>query len=563
MSDCGQLNLDWSAALIGGLVAAGIRDVVLSPGSRSTPLALACLRHPDLHCEVILDERSAAWFALGLAKASGVAGGKPVALLCTSGTAAANWLPAVVEANQSAVPLLLLSADRPPELQGWGANQTIDQSQLFSGQIRAFHAPGAPFPGFDPHWLHQLAARAVAESCWPQPGPVHLNLAFREPLLPADPVVSFPKLPAIEASQPVLLPAVQEVATLARHLSGKRGVIVCGGGIPDSDFTEAIGALAQALSCPILAEPHSGLRFGPHERSHVCCHHELWLRDASSPLTQEALKPEWVLRFGAFPVTRTLQRYVAASAALYLVESHGRWPDPEHRTQQLLRADPTQTCRALLREALIAADAHWLSRFTAEEARIRQWLTEAPLPPEASLFAGLCEALPAGTRFFCGNSMPIRDLAAYSGSGSQPICFHANRGASGIDGNIATAAGLATSGPTLAVIGDLTAQHDIGSLMLMRQRPLVVLVINNGGGGIFDFLPPAQLPEYEAAWLTPQAVDFAQAAGTFDIPYLRCINPADAISAGVDALAAGGPKLIELSVSREHGLALRQQLPGG
>ncbi|MDQ5918837.1 MAG: 2-succinyl-5-enolpyruvyl-6-hydroxy-3-cyclohexene-carboxylate synthase, partial [Pseudomonadota bacterium] len=413
MTQPGQLNLDWSAALVSGLVAAGIREVVVSPGSRSTPLTLACLRHPQLRCEVILDERSAAWFALGRARATR----QPVALLCTSGTAAANWLPAVVEANQSAVPLLLLSADRPPELQGWGANQTINQAGLFAGQVRAFHAPGAPFAGFDPHWLHQLAARAVAESSWPLPGPVHLNLAFREPLLPADPVVSFPKLPAIETGQPVLLPAGQGIATLARHLSGKRGVIVCGGGISDPnsdpDFAVAVGALAQALGSPILAEPLSGLRFGPHERSHVFCHHELWLRDTSSPLTQEALKPEWVLRFGACPVTRTLQHYLASSAALYLVESHGRWPDPEHRTRQLLRADPTLACRALLREALIEADAHWLSRFTAEEARTRQWLAEAPPPPEASLFAGLCEALPAGTRFFCGNSMPIRDLAAY------------------------------------------------------------------------------------------------------------------------------------------------------
>lgn len=560
MNDCGQLNLDWSAALVGGLVAAGVRDVVLSPGSRSTPLALACLRHPDLHCEVILDERSAAWFALGRAKASGMPGGKPVALLCTSGTAAANWLPAVVEANQSAVPLLLLSADRPPELQGWGANQTIDQSQLFSGQIRAFHAPGAPFPGFDPHWLHQLAARAVAESCWPPPGPVHLNLAFREPLLPADPVVNFPLLPTIETGRPVLLPAVQEVATLARHLSGKRGVIVCGGGVsdPDPDFAEAVGALAQALGCPILAEPLSGLRFGQHERSHVCCHHELWLRDASSPLMQETLQPEWVLRFGACPVTRTLQRYLSACATLYLVESHGRWPDPEHHTDQLLRADPTLACRALLRETLVAADAHWLNHFAAEEARMRQWLADAPLPPEAGLFAELCLALPAGTRFFCGNSMPIRDLAAYSGSGDTRIEFFANRGASGIDGNIATAAGLASAGPTLAVIGDLTARHDLGSLSLIVGRPLVTIVINNGGGGIFDFLPPAALPEFETGWLTPQHVDFCQAAAMFGIPAQRTVEVEAAVKAALSALNDHRPLLIELVVDRHQSLRLRQ-----
>ena len=551
MNDCGQLNLDWSAALIGGLVAAGVRDVVLSPGSRSTPLALTCLRHPDLRCEVVLDERSAAWFALGLAKA----GGTPVALLCTSGTAAANWLPAVVEANQSAVPLLLLSADRPPELQGWGANQTINQGHLLNGQIRAFHAPGAPFASFDPHWLHQLAARAVAESRWPLPGPVHLNLAFREPLLPANPAVNFPLLPAIGTSQPMLAPATQSIAALARHLSGKRGVIVCGGGEFSEGFADAVGALANTLCCPILAEPLSGLRFGVHDRTHVCCHHELWLRKEG---TQAALKPDWVLRFGAYPVTRTLQRYVASSEALYLIESQGRWPDPEHRTQQLLRSDPTLASRALLGETLVAADSRWMSDFTAEETRTRHWLTETPQPPEASLFAGLCRALPAGAQFFCGNSMPIRDLAAYSGCGDSALRFHANRGASGIDGNIATAAGLAACGPTIAVIGDLTAQHDIGSLALMSGRPLVVVVINNGGGGIFEFLPQAGLPEFEAAWLTPQQFGLRPAAEAFGVRYQRTDDPLAAVASAVDALAGGTPMLVELVVDRKHSLQLRR-----
>ncbi len=559
MNDTGRLNLDWSAALIGGLFDAGVREFVLSPGARSTPLTLAALRHPGLRCEVILDERAAAWFALGRVKATR----RPVALVCTSGTAVANWLPAVVEADQSALPLLLLSADRPPELHGWGANQTIAQADLFAGQVRARHDPGAPFAGFAPDWLRQLAARVVADSRWPLPGPVHLNLPLREPLLPADARVDFPAGEALACATPVVQPDAAAVRELAGMLNAGRGAIVCAegcaGDADPAEFAAAVSALAARLARPILAEPLSGLRFGAHDRSHVCCRHDLWLRDEAR---LAALQPDWVLRFGAFPVARPLQRFVAGAPTL-LVEPHGRWPDPLHRTRQVLRTDPLAACRALLDEPLIAADAGWLAAFADAEASTERWLAAAPQPPEAALFAGLCRELPAGTHFFCGNSLPIRDLAAYSGSGEKALAFFANRGASGIDGNLATAAGLAASGPTVAVVGDLTAQHDLGSLALAAGRPLVVVVINNGGGGIFDLLPPAALPEFEAGWLTPQALDFAHAAAAFGLAYRRCADAAAAVAEACAALAAGEPRLIEFVVDRAASLALRRPHPPG
>lgn len=569
-SQNGRLNLDWSTAVIAGLAAAGVRDVVVSPGARSTPLTLACLRHPALRCEIVLDERSAAWFALGRVKADG----RPVALVCTSGTAAANWLPAVVEASQRALPLLLLSADRPPELQGWGANQTIAQGALFAGQVRASHAPGAPFAGFSPAWLHQLAARALADCRWPLPGPVHLNLAFREPLLPAEPAIDFGADAAatIDTRPPTLTPDRAAVAMLAERLSGRRGVIVCGEGADDAtgnggtavdtavdtvgdSFADAVTALAAVLACPILAEPLSGLRFGPHCHDRVFTAHERWLREAP-------VAPDWVLRFGAWPVTRTLQALLADCETHYLVEAHGRWPDPEHRTRQLLRGDPTLAARALAEARPAPAPAAWLEGFRAREAaaeaRHEAAAASASLPPEAILFSALCARLPAGSQLFCGNSMPIRDLAAWSGGSTTPIRIHANRGASGIDGNIATAAGIAASGPTVAVIGDLTAQHDLGSLALMRKQPLVLVVINNGGGGIFDFLPTAALPEFEAAWLTPQQLDFASAATAFGIAFARCDDPLEAVSRCLAALDARAPLLIELCVDRRQSLGLRR-----
>ncbi|MBW7900382.1 MAG: 2-succinyl-5-enolpyruvyl-6-hydroxy-3-cyclohexene-1-carboxylic-acid synthase [Rhodocyclaceae bacterium] len=558
MPDTGRLNLDWSAALIGGLVDAGVRELVFSPGARSTPLTLAALRHPGLASEAVVDERSAAWFALGRVRASG----RPVALLCTSGTAVANWLPAVVEADRSALPLLLLAADRPPELHGWGANQTIAQADLFAGQARARHDPGAPFPGFSPDWLRQFAARAVADSRWPLPGPVHLNLPFREPLLPAVAELVFPASAPIACAPPTAQPDAAAVRALAQALAAGRGAIVCAegcaGGAEPAAFADAVTALAERLACPILAEPLSGLRFGPHDRRAICCRHDLWLRDEARCA---ALRPDWVLRFGAFPVTRTLQRFVTDTATL-LVEPHGRWPDPAHNTRQLLRADPLAACRALLDADLAAADAGWLAAFRAAEAATEDWLAATPQPPEAALFAGLCRALPAGTNVFCGNSLPIRDLSAYSGSGEKPLRFFANRGASGIDGNLASAAGLAVDGPTVAVVGDLTAQHDLGSLTLAAGRPLAIVVVNNGGGGIFDLLPPAALPEFAAGWLTPPAVDFAHAAAAFGLAYRRCDDPAAAVAEVCAALAAGRPRLIELTVDRAASLALRRAPPG-
>ncbi len=235
---------------------------MISPGSRSTPLALAMLRQPAVHCTVAVDERSAAFFALGIAKASR----RPVVLLATSGTAPANWLPAVIEASQSGVPLILISADRPPELQGCGANQTIDQIGLFGSHVRGSHPLGAPHPDFDPAWLHRLAARVVEQASWPHPGPVHVNQPFREPLLPAVDVPASALPASIVVSHPELPAEPSAIARLAESIGGRRGVIVCGELPTKMGLAEALTALADHLACPILAEPLSGLRFGHHDQ---------------------------------------------------------------------------------------------------------------------------------------------------------------------------------------------------------------------------------------------------------------------------------------------------------
>ena len=334
-SEVAFLNLRWAMALVEGLVAAGVDRAVISPGSRSTPLTLACLRHPGMKSWIQVDERSAAFFALGLAKADR----RPVALVCTSGSAPANWFPAVIEASYGLTPLILLTADRPAELRDCGANQTINQAGLFGGQVRASHElPPAESTPQALRGLGFLAARAADQSRWPLPGPVHINVPLREPLVPAGVLPEYAAATPRAVSYPVMQPPADEIAALARELSGRPGLIVCGEGNYGNGFPAALAQLAEALACPVLADPLANLRYGAHDRSRILGRYDAFLRRegfAGNP------RPEWVLRFGAVPVSKQLQNYLAAcDSAHILVEPHGRWPDPLHQTTRLLRADP-------------------------------------------------------------------------------------------------------------------------------------------------------------------------------------------------------------------------------
>jgi len=532
MIDTGTLNFLWSQALVAGFTAAGTTHAVISPGSRSTPLALAMLRQPGLQCTVAVDERSAAFFALGVAKASRL----PVLLLATSGTAPANWLPAVIEASQAGVPLILISADRPPELQGVGANQAIDQTGLFGPHIRSSHMPGTPVENFDAGYLHRLAARIYEQATWPHPGPVHINQPFREPLMPTgETAVSVP-LEKFVISYAPLLPDPSDIRELATRIAGRPGVIVCGEMPIAAGFAEAVSSLAAQLHSPLLAEPLSNLRFGGHDRFRLCVRYNLWLND---PQAREAAKPEWVLRFGAFPVTRRLQELVRSASELHaLIEPWPRWTDPLHQLTHVLRVDPAAFCRALLAEAPQAAPASWQAGFAALDA--------AASRENGGHIAALVAELPAGTAVFVGNSLAIRELDSHSGSTDKTLLFYGNRGASGIDGNISTAMGIAAvHGRAVALLGDLTCQHDLGGLALAQGRDVVIVVVNNGGGGIFDHLPQAALPEFERGWRTPQQIDLAHAAQSFGLGYAETDDD-DALRYALrSALAAGGPYLIE------------------
>ncbi|MFN6961567.1 MAG: 2-succinyl-5-enolpyruvyl-6-hydroxy-3-cyclohexene-1-carboxylic-acid synthase, partial [Rhodocyclaceae bacterium] len=327
----GEYNLAWADALIAALVAAGIHDAVLSPGARSAPLALAALRRPELGCHVINDERAAGFFALGLGKATK----RPALLMTTSGTAAANLLPAIVEANLAGVPLIVLTADRPPEMLGWGANQTIDQTKLYGDHVRAFHALPLPDEALDARFLSALAARLVATALSPMPGPVHANVPFREPLLPAA-IPAPPPLPAPIAIHPGAVAAPEGFDIIAARLSGRPGVIVCGAGDFPAGFAEAIADLSAALDAPVIAEALSNLRFGPHDKSRFITHAARFLRHAVPS------QPAWVLRFGRFPVSRPIERWLARLSGAFhiLVAPPGDWPDPLWQCAMRIEGEP-------------------------------------------------------------------------------------------------------------------------------------------------------------------------------------------------------------------------------
>jgi 2-succinyl-5-enolpyruvyl-6-hydroxy-3-cyclohexene-1-carboxylate synthase len=551
MTDQASENFIWASHLIHGLAASGAMHAVISPGSRSTPLALACLRHPGLKTWVQVDERSAAFFSLGLAKACR----QPVILICTSGSAPANWYPAVIEADMGMVPLILLSADRPAELRDCGANQSTDQIHLFGRHVRAFHElPAADARPEMLTYLRTLTAQVADQCRWPLPGPVHVNVPLREPLVPAGPLPRVEGMTPVVVSHPLLSLPGEEAATLARALAGGKGLIVCGWGEHGSIFPAAVVALARKLACPVLADPLSGLRFGSHERDSILCRYDAFLRRGS---VRESLAPDWVLRFGAMPVSKTLQQFLAAQPGMdhIVVDAHGRWPDPLHQATRLVRADPAVLCQQLSAVIESAAPSSWVAAFQAEEQRAAG-LAQQNVLLESEVVNAIVDLLPDGGALFSGNSMAIRDLDAFSGSGAKSLHIIGNRGASGIDGNVSTALGLAAVGkqPVLALLGDLAFYHDMNGLLAARGLDVVFVVLNNGGGGIFEYLPQSQLEDFERAWLTPLGLDFAHAARMYGLGYQKISAAADFRAALATALA-GGAHLIEVMVDREISVA--------
>lgn len=565
-------NTALASAFVEELARGGLRHAVVSPGSRSTPLAVALWRQPEIEVTVIVDERSAAFFALGAAQASGV----PVALLCTSGTALANYHPAVCEADESAVPLAVLSADRPPELRGIGAGQTIDQIKLFGSAVRWFCEVGT-HAADDEGLLHyrSVACRALAAARGEaRPGPVHLNLPWREPLAPV------PEKGAVTATEPLALegregrpltavtridlePSAFLLDEVAGHIGDAiAGVIVAGRQL-DPELREPLAHLARVSGFPILAEPTSQLRRGPHERSHVVAAYDLLLRDERFA---RSVVPDLVLRFGEMPTSKPLRAWLAASEASEIaIDPYGGWNEPTNRAAAILRADPTELASgwaARLEKEPRGEPSAWLDAERAAQGALDEALAGDGPISEPALHRALGAAHRDGDLVYTASSMPIRDQEAFLPAGEGDAIFLSNRGANGIDGLVSSGIGAAhASGrPTTIVTGDLGLLHDIGGLAALREvsTPVRVVVIDNGGGGIFHFLPQQSLldaGEFEALLGTPRGVDAAKAAALFGLPHRRLDSLADL----PEALEAGSG-LIEVETDRDTNVETHRRL---
>ncbi len=569
--DATNANTALASAFAEELARCGLRHAVISPGSRSTPLAVALWRQEEIETTVIVDERSAAFFALGAAQASGA----PVAILCTSGTAAANFHPAICEADHAAIPLIALTADRPPELRGIGAGQAIDQIKLYGSSVRWFCEVGT-HGADDEGLLHYraTACRAFAAARGEQrPGPVHLNFPFREPLAP------LPGKNAVTATDPLALsgrgdrpltgvtpidmePSQFLLDEVAAHIAeADIGVIVAGRQL-DPELREPLAHLARVAGFPILAEPTSQLRWGPHDRSYVVTAYDLLLRDERFC---ETASPDLVLRFGEMPTSKPLRSWLSESGAdQIVVDPLCDWNEPTRRAAALLRADPTELASgwaARLGEDR-PAPAMWLRAERAAREAIEAELNTVGSVTEPGLQQALGDAYGGGELVYTASSMPIRDQEAFLPSAAADVTFLCNRGANGIDGLISSGIGAAhaTGKPTTIVTGDLGLLHDIGGLAALRDisTPVRIVVIDNDGGGIFHFLPQSQAldnTEFEALLGTPRGVDVAKAAALFDLPYRRIESPAE-IS---DALAAG-TGLIEVRTDRRENLELHRRI---
>lgn len=564
----GAINMVWAARFVASLHAAGVRDAVVCPGSRSAPLALAFDRSP-ITTHVSLDERAGGFFALGLAKASR----RPVALVCTSGSAAANFFPAIVEASMARVPLIVATADRPPELRDTGAPQTIDQIKLFGDLVRWFVEVGAPEESrtlLD--YASSLGTRAAAEAWRPPQGPVHVNFAFREPLLPEPDQI--PPAPAASAEVHVapepLRPSSAVIERLSKSVRAlRRGLIVCGPDDPSPGFAGAIARLAQVTGYPVLADPASGVRFGHGSDAPILGAYDAFLR---SPTFADRFGPEIVIQFGAALTSKTFHAYAARhpGASHVIVDPAGAWRSPARRAREVVAASSEETAAELSLALAGSADPlpSWRSEFEKAERSAREILSrhleEADTFREGKVFPVLLPALPEGGTLYVGNSMPIRDLDAFVPEHPRRIRVLVNRGASGIDGVVSSALGASagSDGPLLLVTGDLSFHHDLNALHMARGERVAatIVVVHNDGGGIFSFLPAARHAAFERYFGTPHGIDFAPAAALYGVPYSRPRDWDELRLRAAASLAARTTEVIEIQTDREENRAWHQNV---
>jgi 2-succinyl-5-enolpyruvyl-6-hydroxy-3-cyclohexene-1-carboxylate synthase len=550
----------------------GVRNVCVSPGSRSTPLALAIASNAELKTWIHIDERCSAFFALGIARASN----EPVAIVCTSGTAAANFFPAVVEARSAGVPLLVLTADRPPELRDVGAAQTIDQNRLYGAHAKWFVevALPEPSPGMK-RYVRTLASRAVAVATESPAGPVHLTFPFRVPLVPTSPEAIQDADARADGASWVRVAKAQRtldsasLKSLADRLARtSKPLIVCG---PQRDRSlgDSVTRLAQKIGAPVLADPLSQVRWGAHARDAIIDRYDAVLRHET---TATALAPDLIIRIGGTPTSKALIQFIEKQAAASLVViAESQWPDPSHLAEEMVRADARAACDQLADAVKSSrSDETWLERWKQADrvarSALEQHACSVSEPFEGAALADVAAVLPDGAALFVSSSMPVRDLDAFAAGDSRSMHVMANRGANGIDGVVSTALGAAAAtdsgSPLVLVIGDLALYHDMNGLLAAKLHHIdaTVVVINNDGGGIFSFLPQSQHPaHFEMLFGTPHGLDFEPVAELYGAQYERVRDSASLRRAVATSIARGGLNIVEMRTERARNVELHRE----
>ncbi|RMH68633.1 MAG: 2-succinyl-5-enolpyruvyl-6-hydroxy-3-cyclohexene-1-carboxylic-acid synthase [Gemmatimonadetes bacterium] len=567
MIDTTSFNTVWASLLVEELLRTGIRYFCISPGSRSTPLTVAVAKHPHTTAILAYDERSAAFHALGYARATGTS----AVLICTSGTAAANYLPAVVEADVDTVPLLIFSADRPPELRETGANQTIRQPAMFGDRVRwQFDLP-CPDIHIPPQMVLTTIDQAVYRAHRPPAGPVHLNCMFREPLAPQTEPVPAAYLEGLTRWQstttpytrydpPQMVPPEAPQCAVSAHICNAKQPLIIVGRLSKPDEQKAVLTLIEHLRLPAVVDVLSGLRWGVRSE-HIIPY-------VDQQLLIEQPPPDLVLHLGGEFTSKRLAQFLEASPPQHriVVKPHPFRHDPTHHVTHRIECDLIAFCEHIISRIAPQNDSsHWKTQSERVKVILDQFVANQESLNEIMVAHLISRYIPAGHGLFVSSSMPIRDLDMYATTDGVPVRIAANRGASGIDGTIASATGFSAGleAPVTLITGDLAFLHDLNSLSLIDRlrQPVIIILINNQGGGIFSFLPIANHPDvFEPYFGTPHHLTFRHVSENFGLRYQHPRTRPEFITCYQNALKQGQSTVIEVRTTRAENVALHRQL---
>ncbi|MFB6254096.1 MAG: 2-succinyl-5-enolpyruvyl-6-hydroxy-3-cyclohexene-1-carboxylic-acid synthase [Halobacteriaceae archaeon] len=561
----------WANIFVEEVAKHGIHSVCIAPGSRSTPLTLAFSNHADIQVYSHLDERSAAYFALGRSKYTGL----PTPVVCTSGTAGANMYPAVIEASNGNVPLLFCTADRPPELHDSGANQTINQTNLYGDHVRWFK--GLSEPSLSDNKLKSFrttVAQAISQAINPPPGPVHLNFPFPKPFEPHghDQETDIKRHEDNTQRREEYVRVEETVSTISKArvhsiadeiIDADRGFIVCGPQDPFRSYTDQITTLSHQIGFPILADPLSNVRFSQKESSAaILGGYDSYL---VPPISSELASPDIVLRFGLSPTSKTLRNYLSqVSTTQYIINPSGEWNEANFSATHLVGAHPEWLVDTLTSILDSPARTEWNALLSLEQ-QYRDLLAKEDRYFEGNIAKTALERLPKDAVLFVSNSMPVRDVDRFCLPHNTTLTTVGNRGASGIDGITSTALGVgsATNSDLVLLTGDLAYYHDMNGLVALDRCDVdtTIIEINNDGGGIFHKLPIEEYdPPFTSLFKTPHGLDFEATGDLYDLSFVRVSSLTQLTEQLDKALTAEGSHVIETTVDAEESHRIRERL---